>query len=443
MTSSTTTVRPELAELEVPIDSVHPHPRNARRGDVGRLTESLHEHGQYRPIVVRRATAEILAGNHTWAAAKKLGWPTIAVTFVDCDDETATRILLADNRYAELGTFDDEALLELLRDLAGTDAGLTATGYTEADLSDLLDGIDGHDATALNDPDALPERAPAITALGDIWILGEHRVICGSAADGADHQALLGDEEVACLFTDPPYGVSYVGGTDEALTLEGDDLDPEQLHQLVRDALVEGGRRLRKGGAAYVCFAEGNGDLFRRAYRDAGLLLKQTLVWVKNTFVVGRQDYQWQHEPILYGWKPGAAHHWHGGRTRSTVLDDEVALDGLRKAELVAMLEEIRSLSTVLREDKPARSKDHPTMKPVRLVTRCISPSSRKGEIVLDPFAGAGSTLIACHQTGRIARLIELDPRYVDVICRRYQEHTGTVPVLERTGEHVDFTTDG
>lgn len=262
------TVRPEIADLAVPIDDVRPHPRNPRRGDVKRLCESLVEHGQYVPIVVRRATGEILAGNHTWKAAKRLGWETIAVAWADVDEEEALRILAGDNRYGQLGGFDD--------------------------------------------------------------------------------------------------------------------------HEL------------------------------------AGILL-------------GRQDYQWQHEPVLYGWKPGAAHRWYGGRARATIFDDQTPLGSLRKAELVAMLEEIRALSAAHRESRPAASRQHPTMKPVRLVARHLSNSTQPGDVVLDPFGGSGTTLIACHHTGRLGRLIEKDARYVDRICRRWQDHTGEAPVLEETGEAWDF----
>jgi len=398
------TVREEIGDLAVPIDSVRPHPRNARRGAVSRLVESLAENGQYRPIVVRRSSGEILAGNHTWKAAQRLGWTEIAATFVDCDDETATRILLADNRYGELGGYDNEALADLLRDVAATDDGLIGTGYTTTDLADLLAGIDTRDeAEGLTDPDAVPEGAPARTKPGDVWLLGEHRLICGDARDPDDHDALLAGETVALLLTDPPYGVDYEGKTADRLTIEGDDLDDDELYQLLVQSFTAATSRLREGGGAYVFNSEAAGAAFRRAFVDAGLLLKQILIWAKNVFVLGRQDYQWQHEPILYGWRPGAAHYWHGGRTRSTFFDDEVTIRSLKKAELVEILEEIRALSTVVREAKPTRNGVHPTMKPVRLIARIMSNSSLKGDVVLDPFGGSGSTLIAAHRTGRLA----------------------------------------
>jgi DNA modification methylase len=181
--------------------------------------------------------------------------------------------------------------------------------------------------------------------------------------------------------------------------------------------------------------------IFRRTMTEAGWLLKQVLIWVKHHFAIGRQDYHWQHEPILYGWKPGAAHRWHGGFTPTTIVDEARDPKELSKAELLEIVTAVYEHgTTVHRAKKPAASDDHPTAKPVRILVSLVENSTRRGELVLDTFAGSGSTLIACHQTGRRAALVELEPKYADVICRRYQEHTGIVPVLESTGKPHDFS---
>jgi len=437
-------VRHEIAHLAVPLESIHPHPRNPRVADIDRLAGSLTEHGQYRPIVVRRATGEILAGNHTWRAAQQLGWTDIAVTFVDCDDHQALRILLADNRYADLAGYIDESLVALLQELAVTEAGLIGTGYTTRDLGDLVDGIDRDpNAVALTDVDDIPTDAPARTKPGDVWLLGLHRLICGDSTKLATYTKLLDATPADLLLSDPPYNVAYEGKTADRLTIENDNMSDAAFRAFLDDSFAPMYASMRPGAPAYIFHADTLGSPFRAAFTGAGFELKQVLVWIKNSLVLGRQDYHWQHEPILYGWKPGAAHAWYGGRTRTTLLDDQRTRPvDMTKAELVDLLAEALRESTAIREDRPARNADHPTMKPVRLLERLISNSTRSEDVVLDPFAGSGSTLIAAHHTARIARVVELRPGYCDVICRRWQEHTGERPILERTGKAHDMTSE-
>lgn len=397
-----------LAGLVVPIDRLRPYSKNARRGNVELIAESLQRNGQYRPVVANRRTGEVLAGNHTLAAARSLEWPGLAVTWVDVDEAEAARIVLADNRLSDLGTYDDQVLADLLSDLDD----LTGTGYSADDLDSLLASVT--ELPTIADPDAAPD-APAVprTRLGDVWLLGPHRVVCGDSTDAAAYDALLGEERVDAVWTDPPYGVSYVGKTKDALTIQGDA--EGELEALLRTAFGLAFEFCREGGAWYVACADKAGSFlpFISALSELGVYRHQ-LIWVKNSLVLGRGDYHFRHEPVLYGWKPGAPHH--------AVLD--------------------RSQDTVWEIDRPRRSAEHPTMKPVELITRALNNSADAGAVVLDPFAGSGSTLIAAHLTGRVARLIELDPRYVDVICRRYQEATGDKPVLQATGKPHDFTVE-
>jgi DNA modification methylase len=269
-----------------------------------------------------------------------------------------------------------------------------------------------------------PPAPPAkpITKAGDLILLGEHRLICGDATDPAVLALLLNGEGVELLLTDPPYKVDYEGGT--GLKIDNDDMSASDFDTFLDAAFCALAPHVLPGGAAYVFHADTNGHQFRRAFIDAGLDLKQVLVWVKQRFVLGRQDHQWQHEPILYGWKPGAAHRWYGKFDKTTVIDQGLPADASDE-DVLAWARDLLAETTAIREDRPAASPDHPTSKPVRLCARLMANSSRVGDVVLDPFGGSGSTLMAAEHLNRKAHLIELDPRYCDVVVNRWQEATG------------------
>lgn len=400
---------------EVPIDSLTRFPGNARRGNVDEIRASIRRHGQYRSLVVRDDNGElvILAGNHTRDALAAEGHPAARCEILECTDDEARRINLADNRLAELGDYDGDALAELLSYLDGDYEG---TGYTDADIDALLNP--SHLDTN-GDPDAVPS-APSepISKPGDIWRLGPHRVLCGDSTNVAAVEEMLAGDLADCMWTDPPYGVDYVGKTKDALTISNDATG--DLPDLLAGAFAVATVALLPGAPVYVAHAPGPLSLtFAQAFLDAGWLLRQNLVWVKDVLVLGRSDYHYRHEPILYGFTNGGEGRL--GRGGQRWYGDNAA-------------------TTVFEIPKPSRSEDHPTMKPTELIVRCLNNSCRPGGIAYEPFGGSGSTLIAAHQTGRSARVVELDPRYVDVICRRFQEYAGTVPVLEATGEPHDFT---
>lgn len=414
MTDVTTTpAAPLEADLDHPqVDTLATYHRNPRRGNVAAIAESLRVNGQYRPVVINRGTVtgrprEVLAGNHTLLGVRRLGWPTIAAVWIDVDDEHAARIVAADNRTGDLGDYDDQLLLELLAELPDLDG----TGYTPDDLDALeralaAEQLPGAGAT---DPDDVPDPpAEPVSAVGDVWELGPHRLVVGDSTDVGVWDALLDGGKADAMWTDPPYGVSYVGKTADAMTIENDG--SEGLDQLLRGALGVALTQTRPGAAWYVAAPPGPLSLhFFQVLVDLGVF-RQQLIWVKDQFVMGHSDYHYRHEPVYYGWSPGAAHHEPPDRKQDTV--HEVA--------------------------RPKRSEDHPTMKPVELIHRHLANSTDPLDTVVDPFGGSGSTLIACHQLNRTARLIELDPRYADVILRRYQEHTGTKPT--RGGAPHDFT---
>ncbi len=291
---------------------------------------------------------------------------------------------------------------------------------------------------------AAAEISESITKPGDVWQLGRHRLMCGDATILSDVEKLMDGQLAAMIFTDPPYNVNYQGGTGDKLTIKNDNMSAGQFNQFLHDAFTSMYAVTEPGGAIYVCHADSEGSNFRGALQETGWLLKQCLIWAKNQFILGRQDYQWQHEPILYGWKPGVAHKFFGGRKQGTVLeesapiivkeDDEGALltftAGIQTVTLrVPSFEVLQagddSLSTVWRFEKPVRNGEHPTMKPIGLCARAIQNSSRLGDVVADFFGGSGSTLMAAEQTGRTCLLMELDSVYCDVIIRRWEEFTG------------------
>lgn len=436
----------------VKIGDLRLHPHNARQGDVGAICQSLEAHGQYRPLVVQRSTGNVVAGNHTLQAAQALGWTEVDVTYLDVDDDQALRILLVDNRANDLATYDDSVLTDLLEALVRTEYGLAGTGFTGDDLDQMIaDQLEDRTAAEVVEDDAPSIPSKAKTEAGNVWLLGQHRLICGDSTLGETYKALLGLDKADLVVTDPPYNVAYQDNMTpeeaakwrrrtDGLIVANDNMSEDDfrsfllaVYSAISDAMVP-------GAPAYVFHPPGgDGDTFRATFRESGFELKQMLIWVKQRFVLGRQDYNYQHEPIIYGWKSGAAHRWYGNFNKSTVLDDDLDPEEMKKSDLVQLILDLRQASSVIREDRPARNGEHPTMKPVRLIARLVENSSKPGDVVLDPFGGSGSTLMACQQMNRQARLIELDPKYCDVIARRFEQATGITPVLEATGKAETF----
>ncbi|MFC3833486.1 DNA methyltransferase [Deinococcus rufus] len=422
-----------------PLDALVPHPQNPNRGHPEEIAESIRVNGWFGVVTAQRSSRRILVGEHRWRGARLAGLAQVPVFWVDVDDDAALAILLADNAYAERATRDPGKLRALLDQLA-QGRGLTGTGYTGADHLALIQELDeGVHRELLTDEDDVPaEQSRVVTRPGDVWQLGPHRVRCGDSTDPAALRTLMGGEPADLIWTDPPYNVNYEGKTAKRLTIANDAMTPEEFRGFIRRAFEATLPVARAGACIYVAYAELEGAAFRVGFDAAGWRYSQTVIWVKNAPVLGRQDYNWRHEPILFGWKPGAGHYFCGDYTQQTVLDDSADLGKLGKPQLLALLQQIRELSSVVYEDKPARNALHPTMKPVKLVARLIRNSSRAGERVLDPFGGSGTTLIAAHQTGRVAYLQELDPVYVDVIVRRCRDATGIEAVRQ---DGAAFTT--
>jgi DNA modification methylase len=418
----------KLKVITVKLGQIQSDPNNARKHDdrnIEAIMASLRTFGQRKPIVITNDNT-VIAGNGTIEAARRLGWATVqaARTPADWTADTIKAYALTDNRTAELATWEQSTLSAQLTelDLAGWD--VQTFGFDLKDMEGNLETIEV-DAPA---PPAKPK-----TRTGQIWALGNHRLMVGDATNSDDYAKLMNGHMAALVITDPPYNVAYVGKTADELTIDNDSMSQEDFDAFLLAAFGNMFNSSEAGAPIYVFHADSSGHQFRNQFNDAGFLLKQVLVWVKNTFAMGRQDYHWQHEPILYGWKPGAAHKWFGARTKVTVIDDEVPLEQMKKNELLRILEEARYSSTVLREDKPHRNADHPTMKPIRLIARLIANSSEPTAIILDPFGGSGSTLIAAEQLNRTCYTMEMDPTYADVIIARWEKHTQNKATLAET----------
>ena len=404
------------------LDQLTPDPTNARSHDeknLGAIEGSLREFGQRKPIVIDQRGV-IVAGNGTVEAAKRLGWTEIEAVRVpaDWDAERIKAFALADNRTAELASWDTEVLNKQLQELSDAGVEVAEFGFELPEIP-VLD-IETYEDEAPEIPED-PE-----TNLGDIWQLGEHRLVCGDSTDAEVLGKALNGKLADCVFTDPPYNVAYEGGTKDKLIIKNDDMDERQFDEFLFKFYKAAAENTKEGGPIYVCHADSSGEAFRHNMEKGGWLLKQCLIWVKDSLVLGHRDYNWQHEPILYGWKPGAAHSWYGPFTNTSILEfSKRDWSKATKDELVEFISAGFETASVIREKRPRRNDLHPTMKPIALVAKMLKNSCVRGNLVLDSFAGSGSTLIACEQLGLKAALIELDPKYCDVIVKRWENLTG------------------
>ena len=369
----------------------------------------------------------IVEGHGRVMAAQMLGMESVPVVTLDhLDDEGRRAYGIAHNATNMSSGFDDDALRAELAAISQID--MEAFGV---DVSAVLEQV----AQVPEDDAPTPENVSQRVTEGDAWRMGEHVLVCGDATDPAAYARLFHDSGRAdMLLTDPPYNVDYVGKTADALTIEGDDMSACEYVAFLADALSAAGGALREGGAFYLWYAAWRTREMFEACRGAHLEVRQAIYWIKQQFVLGRQDYQWQTEPCLYGWRDGAAHWFAPTRTERNVIDDTLDPDRMTKEQLRDALRGIIDAvpTDAIHEAKPNRNGEHPTMKPVRLFARLIRNSSRPGETVLDPFAGSGTTVVACEGMGRRARVIELDPRYCDVILERWERMTGKT--AERVG---------
>jgi DNA modification methylase len=416
--------------------------------DYEKLKRSVETFGLVEPIVFNKQTGRVVGGHQRLKVLKDLGWKEVEVSVVDVHENDEKALNVALNKIE--GDWDNYKLKELIEDLDNGAYDLELTGFDEDEIEDLMTQYHAEeDETEVEEDNFDPDKAAGeieepVSKPGDVWQLGRHRLMCGDSTNTDDILKLMGSKEADMIFTDPPYNVDYEGGTDEKLKIQNDHMEDEQFYQFLYDSYVAMFAALKEGGPIYVCHADSEGLNFRKAFIDAGLLLKQCIIWVKNSIVLGRQDYQWRHEPILYGWKPGAAHKWYSDRKQQTVFEEPVDLSIREDADHVLLTfnggvnsttvkvpsyeivhDGSDETTTTWRIEKPRRSGEHPTMKPLSLCARAIKNSSKPGDIVLDSFGGSGSTLIASEQLGRACYTMEFDPVYADVIIKRYEDLAG------------------
>ena len=409
------------------IDGLPANPRLIRDKNFKKLKQSIEDNPEMtalREILVypKDGRFVIIGGNMRYEAMKSLGLETAPCKVIpeDTPVEKLRQIVLKDN--SGFGEWDYDLLAN------DWDKDLIAACCIEIPE---LDKIETEEDTAeddnFNPEDALPKNAP-ITKPGDIWLLGNHRLICGDSTKAATIDALMGDETADCIITDPPYNVDYEGSNGKKI--ENDKMAETAFSAFLNAAFDAANRHLKAGGAFYIWHSDLHGLTFRQAAQATGWEVRQNLVWNKNVHVLGRQDYQWKHEPCLYGWKDGAGHYFSPRRDLTTVIDaaQAIDIDSLTKDELRKVLHLILDAdlpTTVIDCPKPLKSAEHPTMKPIPLIARQMKNSTRRKEIVLDMFGGSGTTMMAAEQLGRHCRMVEYDPAYCDVIVKRWEELTG------------------
>ena len=420
------------------VERIIPYKRNPRRNEdaVEKVAASIKAFGFKVPIVVDK-DAVIIAGHTRLLAALRLGMKEVPVLVArDLSPAQVKAYRLADNRVHEEAVWDEELLALELGDLSKLGFDLTETGFDADEINALLN-IDQGGLLAGVDENAIPETpAKPTTAPGELIQLGKHRLICGDSTDPFVIEKLFAGAKADAIFTDPPYNVNYEGAAGK---IQNDNMEDGEFRAFALRAFRAMFRVMKDGAAIYVCHADTEGLNFRSAFKEAGFKLSGCLIWCKDSLVLGRSDYQWQHEPILYGWKPTGSHHWYGDRKSTTITEFALSAPLTQVEANVYRLRlgdqwfQIRGEkltvdeieTTVIKIPKPKKSEDHPTMKPVALIDKMLRNSTKMKGLVFDPFGGSGSTLISCEKLGRTAYLCEIEPKFCDVIALRWEQATG------------------
>lgn len=406
------TSQPTMEIREIRLSELHPASYNPRKklkkGDkeYEKIKQSLLKFGYVDPIIVNKDLT-VIGGHQRLTVLKDLDYETAKCVIVDLSKEDEKALNIALNKIT--GQWDDQLLADLLLDLQESDFNLDLTGFEPPEIDDILSNV--HDKDLSDDDFDVEEelKKPTFSKRGDIWQLGKHRVICGDSTKAETYDQLLGDKKANLVVTDPPYNVDV---EETAGKILNDNMPDSDFYLFLFDMFSQVEKHIESDASIYVFHADTEGLNFRKAFKDAGFYLSGCCIWKKNSLVLGRSPYQWQHEPCLFGWKQKGKHQWFSDRKQTTIWE----------------------------YDRPKSSKDHPTMKPIPLMAYPIQNSSMRGTIVLDPFLGSGSTLMAADQTGRVCYGIELDEKFVDVIVKRYIDSTGNdnVTVL-RDGQTLTF----
>nr|DAH98295.1 MAG TPA: adenine specific DNA methyltransferase [Caudoviricetes sp.] len=400
---------------KVSISKLNPAKYNPRKDlkpgntEYEKLKRSMAEFGYVEPIIWNKRTGNIVGGHQRYKILKDMKYKEAECVIVDLDDNREKALNVALNKIS--GEFDIPLLTDLLKDLSANDFDVSLTGFDEDEISDLFSDADAKEG---KDDDYDVNKAleeSAFVKQGDLWQIGKHRMLCGDATNSEDLNKLMGDKKANLIVTDPPYNVNFESAS--GLKIKNDKQTSEKFYDFLLSAFKNISEHLAEGGSAYIFHADTEGLNFRKAFIDAGFHLSGVCIWAKNSFVMGRSPYQWGHEPILYGWLKTGKHKWYAGRAESTIWH----------------------------YDKPKKNGEHPTMKPIPLLCYPIKNSSAVNSIVLDTFAGSGSTLMACQQMDRICYCMEIDPKYASVIIRRYVDSYGDENVfLVRENEKIPYS---
>lgn len=374
-----------------------------------KLKRSIETFGYVEPIIWNKQTGRIVGGHQRLKVMQDLGYQEMECVIIDIDESKEKALNVALNKIS--GSWDEDKLMSLITDLEGSDFDVSLTGFDFAELDELFkdsltDGIEDDNFDVKEEL-----KKPAMSKLGDVWTLGKHRLLVGDSAKIESYERLMKDKQANLVVTDPPYNVDYEGAAGK---IKNDKMENQAFYEFLLVAFTQMEKVMTNEASIYVFHADTEGFNFRRAFQEAGFYLSGTCIWKKESLVLGRSPYQWQHEPILFGWKKKGKHLWYSGRKETTIWE----------------------------YDKPKRNSDHPTMKPIPLLSYPIMNSSTSNAIVLDPFGGSGSTLMACEQTNRICYTIELDEKFADVIIKRYIELIGKSDEVsvERDGVSFLFT---
>ena len=392
----------------LPISDIKPYEQNPRKNNaaVAGVMRSIQEYGFQQPLVLD-VNHEVVVGHTRLKAADALGMTEVPCVVAEgLTDEQVKAYRIMDNKSGEVAEWDYDLLKGEVYDLMELDFDLDLTGFSEVDLQEL-GLLDPEVNEGLVDEDEVPD-APAnpTTVNGDVWLLGSHRLMCGDSTSFEDLSRLMDNRKADMWLSDPPYNVKYEGKTKEALTIQNDAMDDQDFRQFLTDAFSAADSVMKAGAVFYIWHADSEGYNFRGAAKDVGWHVRQCLIWKKHVMVMGRQDYHWKHEPCLYGWKAGSGHLWASDRKQTTILEF----------------------------DRPMRSTDHPTMKPVELIEYQMLNNTKGADAVLDSFGGSGTTLIAAEKNGRDCFTMELDPKYCDVIIKRWEAYTGKEATHQYTG---------
>ncbi len=392
---------------KIRIDKLKPATYNPRKDlkpndpEYIKIKNSIENFGYVSPLIINNDMT-VIGGHQRLKVLKELGFTELECIVVDLDKTNEKALNIALNKIQ--GDWDEEKLEDLLQELKLQNFDTNLTGFDFDEVDEILKDMNGSKEDDFDIDSAYEEIEEPITKPGDVWILGNHRLMCGNSTQKEDVIHLMNNKKADMLLTDPPYNVDYVGKTVDALKIANDNMNDVQFYEFLKQAFINMFDFTKEGASIYVFHADTEGLNFRKAFKDAGFKLAECLIWKKDCFVMGRQDYQWQHEPILYGWKEGAAHHFINDRTQSTILEF----------------------------DRPKQSALHPTMKPIDLIARLVKNSSKENDIILDLFGGSGSTIITAEQLNRICYSMELDPKYCDVIVKRWETLTNKEAILDK-----------